>query len=369
MRQKKKQKRRRKERNRKMKQLKEGFTTGSCAAAASLASVIWQTTGTCPSVVEIDTPIKRILRLSVHKTEQYGKCYVIKDAGDDPDVTHGCHVESIVEIGAEEDGIVEFRAGIGIGIATQEGLKIQVGEPAINPIPRQMIQNEIKKIIGKRHAIVTISIPNGEELAKKTLNGKLGIIGGLSILGTTGIVRPMSEEALKDSLAYELQMRRKQGNEEILLVPGLAGERMARKYLKEPKYAIQMSNYVGFMLEQAGELGFKKAVLAGAVGKLMKLSAGIMNTHSHVADGRNEIICTHAGLLGARQEVLKELYESKTTEKAIEILKRENLMDVWQEIAKRGAYHAKIRTGYAMEVRVILFDKNGTIIGDSLEER
>ena len=123
------------------------------------------------------------------------------------------------------------------------------------------------------------------------------------------------------------------------------------------------------MLEQAGELGFKKAVLAGAVGKLMKLSAGIMNTHSHVADGRNEIICTHAGLLGASQEVLKELYESKTTEKAIEILKRENLMDIWQEIAKRGAYHAKIRTGYATEIRVILFDKNGTIIGDSLEER
>ena len=350
-----------------MKQLREGITTGSCAAAASLASVLWQTTGVCPEVVEIDTPIKRILRIPVYQTEQYGKCYVIKDAGDDPDVTHGCHVESFVSI-KEEEGEIEFQAGVGIGIATEEGLKIDVGEPAINPVPRQMIGHEIQKVIGKKGAIVTISIPNGEELAKKTLNGKLGIVGGLSILGTTGIVRPMSEEALKDSLYYELEMRRKQGNEEILLVPGLAGERMARKYLEEPKCAIQMSNYVGFMLEQAAELGYKKIVLAGAVGKLMKLAAGIMNTHSHIADGRNEIICTHAALLGATKDIIQELYESTTTEKAIQILKRENLMEIWQPIAEKAAYHASIRTGYQSQMRVVLFDKNGTILGDSNEQ-
>ena len=348
-----------------MKQLKEGITTGSCATGATLASALWQMTGTCPKEVEIDTPIGRILRIPVYETEQYGKCYVIKDAGDDPDVTHGCHVEALVELEEKEEGMITFCGGVGIGIATEEGLKIPVGEPAINPVPRQMMVHELKKVIGNRNAKVTISIPNGEELAKKTLNGKLGIMGGLSILGTTGIVRPMSEEALKDSLLFELQMRRKQGHRSVLLVPGVAGERMARKHFTETECAIQMSNYVGFMLEESAELGYRYALLAGAVGKLMKLSAGIMNTHSHVADGRNEIICTHSALLGARQDVIQELYESKTTEKAIEILKREHLMDVWNQIAKKAEYHCKIRTGYRMEVRVVLFDKNGKIIGDS----
>lgn len=352
-----------------MKELREGITTGSCATAAALASVIWQTTGSCPSEVEIDTPIGRILRIPVYQTEQYGKCYVIKDAGDDPDVTHACHVEAFVEIQKEQGGEVSFVAGIGIGIAREEGLKIAVGEPAINPVPRQMIANELKKIIGNTNATVTISIPNGSELAKKTLNEKLGIIGGLSILGTTGIVRPMSEEALKDSLAFELELRKKQGNDSVLLVPGLAGERMARKHFDKPECAIQMSNYVGFMLEEAAQLGYRSALIAGAAGKIMKLSAGIMNTHSHVADGRNEIICTHSALLGADRLVIEELYKSTTTEKAMEILRRENLMGIWQGIAKQAKYHCHIRTGYQMEIRVVLFDKNGMILGDSdLEE-
>ena len=348
-----------------MKQLREGITTGSCAAAASLASAMWQTTGTCPKEVEIDTPIGRILRIPVYQTNQYGKCYVIKDAGDDPDVTHGCHVESVVTIEKEQSGNITFVGGEGIGIATEKGLKIAVGEPAINPVPRQMITHELKKIIGDSNATVTISIPNGEELAKKTLNQKLGIIGGLSILGTTGIVRPMSEEALKDSLAFELEIRKKQGHDSILLVPGVAGERMARKHFHKPECAIQMSNYVGFMLEEAAELGYQSAVIAGAVGKIMKLSAGIMNTHSHIADGRNEIICTHSALLGAKKEVIEELYQSNTTEKAMEILRRENLMEIWNTIAKQGAYHCRIRTGYRMNIRVVLFDKEGNIIGDS----
>lgn len=350
-----------------MKQLREGFTTGSCATAAALASVLWQLEGTCPTEVTIDTPIGRQLTLSIHETDQYGKCYVIKDAGDDPDVTHGCHVEAFVTLEEEQAGVITFVKGEGIGVATEEGLKIPVGEVAINPVPRQMIQHELRKVIGQRNATVTISIPNGEELAKKTLNPKIGIVGGLSILGTTGIVRPMSEEALKDSLLVELEMRRKQGQTSILLVPGLAGEKMARKHFKEPQCSIQMSNYVGFMLEEAAELGYESVLLAGAAGKIMKLAAGIMNTHSHVADGRNEILCTHAALSGARREVIQQLYESKTTEKAMEVLKQEKLMDIWNAIAQQAKYHCSIRTGYRIDVRVVLFDKQGEIIGDSKE--
>lgn len=351
-----------------MKQLKEGITTGSCAAAAALASALWQITGSCPKEVEIDTPIGRILRIPVYQAEQYGKCYVVKDGGDDPDVTHGCHVEAIVTLQKEKEGKITFLGGTGIGIATQTGLKIDLGEPAINPVPRQMIQHELKKIIGDTNAIVTISIPNGEQLAKKTLNEKLGILGGLSILGTTGIVRPMSEEALKDSLAFELELRKKQGENQILLVPGLSGERMARKHFNTPKCAIQMSNYVGFMLEEAADLGYQFALLAGAVGKIMKLAAGIMNTHSHIADGRNEIICTHSALLGASQKIIKQLYQTTTTEQAIDILKKEGLMGIWDSIAKQAKYHCHIRTGYRMDIRIVFFDKNGEILGDSDRE-
>lgn len=347
-----------------MKQLKEGYTTGACATAASVASVLWQKTGKCPKYVQIDTPIGRTLVLDVFETEQFGKCYVIKDGGDDPDVTHGCQVHSFVELQEKEEGQILFCAGNGVGIVTEEGLKVSKGEPAINPVPREMMRKELEKLIGKQNAVITISIPDGEELAKKTLNPKLGIIGGLSILGTTGIVRPMSEDALKDSLLLELQMRKNQGVKELLLSPGLSGETMAKAYLGQDICSIQMGNYVGFMIEEAAELGFEKLIIAGAVGKILKLSAGIMNTHSHIADGRNEILCTHSALLGASKEVVQELYKTKTTKKAMEILRREGLMDIWKEIGKRAVDYCTVRSGYRLKVRVILFDDQGNAIGD-----
>lgn len=349
-----------------MKKLREGITTGSCATAAAVASAIWQKTGCCPAAVEIDTPIGRVLRIFVEMADQKGTCYVKKDGGDDPDITDGCHIEAKVEFLEGRDGFVLFKGGKGIGVVTEKGLKLSVGEPAINPVPRQMIQKELAKVIGDQNVQVTISIPNGEALAKQTLNKKLGIIGGLSILGTTGIVRPMSEEALKDSLALELSMRRKQGHKEILLVLGMAGERMAQQYLKEPIQTVQMGNYIGFMLEEASKLQYQSVIVAGAAGKIIKLAAGIMNTHSHMADGRKEVLCTHAALHGAKQEVIQKLYHSVTIEGAISILEQEHLMGIWQDIAKKGEEHCRIRSGYQMKVRVILFDRSGNVLGDSM---
>ena len=195
--------------------------TGGAAAAA-----IWQLTGQCPDVIKVETPIGKVLYLDVIPKE-FGTCAVIKDAGDDPDVTNGSEIVTTVQL-LEEKGDISFVGGEGIGRITQAGLKLPVGEPAINPVPRQMTEKALREIIGDRGAIVTVSVPNGDVLAKRTFNPRLGIVGGLSILGTTGIVRPMSEEAMKDSLLVELDMYARQGHRSILFVLGTTGENALR---------------------------------------------------------------------------------------------------------------------------------------------
>ena len=178
-----------------MKPLREGYTTGVCAAAAALASVLWQTTGTCPERIAYTLPSGKPLSLAVEPQEA-PICGIRKDAGDDPDQTNGCLVCAKVKIGTT-DGAVTFQAGEGVGIVTKKGLRVPVGEPAINPVPRTMITEAVRSVIGTRSAIVTVSVPNGEQIAERTFNGRLGIVGGISILGTTGVVRPMSEEAVR----------------------------------------------------------------------------------------------------------------------------------------------------------------------------
>ena len=242
-------------------QLREGVTTGTCAAACALASVLWQTKGICPESVSVDTPAGRRVCLEVI-AGKYAECAVIKDAGDDPDITDGCVVRALVTIGSE-NGAVTFEAGQGIGTVTLPGLKVPVGEPAINPVPRQMIETHIRKVIGEKSARVVISIDDGERLAARTFNPRLGIVGGLSVLGTTGIVRPMSEEAVKDSLAAELSVRRAL-TEHLVFVPGNGAEKVLRsKY--GPMPFVQISNYVGYMLDLAGQMGTRTILLAGYV--------------------------------------------------------------------------------------------------------
>ena len=229
------------------KKLREGFSTGSCMTGGAAASAVWQTTGRCPSVIRVDTPIGKTLYLDVVPKE-YGTCAIVKDGGDDPDVTHGCEIVTRLEI-LDYDGEITFAGGPGVGTVTQEGLKIPPGQPAINPVPRQMCEKALRKVIGDRAARVTVSVPGGEELAKKTFNPRLGIVDGISILGTTGIVRPMSEEAMKDSLLAELDMYANQGHREILFVLGSTGENALKEEFGDFRCILQVSNYIGFMIE------------------------------------------------------------------------------------------------------------------------
>lgn len=347
-----------------MKRLKEGYTTGSCAAAASLASALWQMTGICPTQVELETPAGVILHLEIQVVSE-GVCGVIKDSGDDPDETNGCMVTAKVEI-LSEAGPMQFCAGEGVGIVTRKGLKLPVGEPAINPVPRQMIEKAVRSVIGARSALVTISIPNGAELAVRTFNGRLGITGGLSILGTTGIVRPMSEEAVKESLCLELSMCRAEYGAACALVTGYAGEKYLRKQYANCGSIVLCSNYLGYLLDRAEEMGFTHILLAGRPGKLVKPAADIMYLHSHTASGQREVICTHAALAGASTEQVRQLYHCNTTAQMQEMLAAYGMgKSVWASIVESACDNCMRRTHGKIQVGMLLIDEQDQILAKS----
>ncbi len=273
--------------------LRFGYTTGSCAAAAARAAAIGLFQGNIPDVVEIDTPSGIKLRLNTldkQLSDTVACCAVQKDAGDDPDVTNGCLVHARVERTFSE--AIEIDGGEGVGRVTKPGLQVPVGHAAINPVPRRMIENAVRGAIGNGAGVrITISVPSGKILGEKTFNPKLGIIGGISIIGTTGIVRPMSEDAFKTSLLCGLDIARGIGYETVVLVPGNMGERSLLNLVTIPKdQIIQTSNFVGFMLDAARERCFQKVILAGHPGKLVKLLRGDFHTHSAVSKPANDIL-------------------------------------------------------------------------------
>ncbi len=351
--------------------LREGITTGTCAAAAAAASVIWQISGRCPEKIVIKTPSGKIVNVPVISGE-YPETAVKKDAGDDPDVTDGMLVYACVSYD-EDEGEITFIGGEGIGTVRRAGLKLPVGEWAINPVPRQMIEAQIRKYIGNCRASVTIRIPGGEETAKRTFNPRLGIEGGLSILGTSGIVRPMSEASVVASLKLGLDVAGSANHPYLTFVLGDTGEARMRAWLLanghniEETEFVQVSNYMGLMLDEAESLGVKKILIGGFAGKLVKVAADIMNTHSHIADGRMETLCTFAALNGAKIGVIRKIYDSLTVSEAMETIKTAGLMQIWDDIASKAAQKCVMRTHGQIEVGVVLLDKKGLCIGKSRE--
>ena len=347
-----------------MKQLREGFTTGSCAAAAALACCLWIRDGECPHQVCIIVPEGRQYTPCIIPHAD-GSCGVIKDSGDDPDITGGMQIISRVEL-TDSDGEIRFQAGEGVGTITQDGLKIPQGEAAINPVPRQMIEDAVRSVFGSRGAVVTVSIPGGREIAKKTFNPRLGIINGLSVLGTSGVVRPMSEDALKESLYAELKMRALQGAESILFTFGNQGEEAMKKICPHLPI-VQVSNYIGFMLDSALELGVKKLVIGGHPGKLAKIAAGVMQTHSKYADARREAIITQLALMGADVELLQKIQACVTTDAIMVLVQDAGLGAVWSRIARAAHRYASARVRGEIQIDVIITDTPGREIGRYME--
>ena len=349
--------------------LRGGFTTGAAAAAGVKAALIFFSANKIVREVEITALDGTILKIPIKNVERLGEkiiVEVIKDAGDDPDITNGVSIFTATKIVGKE---IIFRAGIGVGKITKAGLQLEVGEPAINPGPRQLIKN-VAKSFGVEGLEVEISIPKGIELAKKTLNPILGVEGGLSIIGSTGVLRPMSEEAFKNSLVPQIDVAKAAGFENLIFVPGKIGETIAKKFELPEGAIIQTSNFIGFMLEKAAEKNISKIILCGHLGKLIKVAAGIFHTHNRIADARLETLAAYSAAEGLSSSEVQKILNSSTTEEAAQIISKNNLEIVYKKIAERASFRAKRYVFEKIEVGTILANYAGEILGcDEIAEK
>ena len=356
--------------------LRYGWTTGSCAAAAAKAAALMLFSGEEFRQVRLMTSKGIELYLDVEDVTRLPdrvECAVRKYSGDDPDVTDGLLIYAKVEKGDEESsGLrVILDGGIGVGRVTKPGLEQQIGQAAINKVPRRMITEEVERICRAcgycGEMKVTISIPDGEETAKKTFNPRLGIVGGLSVLGTSGIVEPMSEKALTDTIYLEMKMLRESGYSCCYAVPGNYGMDFLTDQLGiNPDLAVKCSNYVGDTIDDAKLLGMKGLLLIGHVGKFIKLAAGVMNTHSRTADCRMEVFASHAAMAGADAAVVKEIMACLNTTEAVKILKDRGLLqDIMKTVMERITFYLRQRAGGELETGAVVFSGEEGILGQT----
>lgn len=347
-------------------ELRTGYSTGSCATGAIKAALLMLLEQREYTNIEILTLNGIELNLKVNDikiTPDHASCSIIKDAGDDPDITNGCKV--FAKVSLNTNGKINFFIGEGIGIVTKAGLPVEPGNPAINPGPLKMIRNNIQNFLPSGNGIdVTLWIPGGQQLAEKTLNPSLGIIGGISILGTTGIVYPMSEEAYKTSLVPQLKVVKAIGYDSVVLTPGRIGQRALGLLGFNEDIVVQTSNFIGYMLENAQKIGFKKIFLAGHPGKIAKISAGVFHTHNRVGDARMEAIAAVAGALGAKQETVINILDAPTTDMAIEIVNQdEELVNFWHVLAQRAAIRCEKYLFKKCQVEILITTSEGIPLG------
>ena len=349
-----------------------GVTTGTIATACSLAAIdaILDNSSDI-ACVKVETP-KKILDIIIDECKliSSSEAYAVahKNPYNDPDVTVDLAIISTVELfdKTDEESNVIITGGEGIGKITKPGLQIPVGDYAINPGPRSMIvKNLSDKIPEGKVAKVTISIPEGVDIAKKTMNPKLGIVGGISVLGTTGIARSMSSDAYKNSIVTQLDVAIASGIDDLVFVPGNIGEKLAIMDLGVTKEQIvQTGNFVGFMFEEAEKRGITEFTFFGHMGKLIKVAGGIFDTKHAVADGRREIMVTHAALCGADRKHLQQLFDSKTTDDMMDILNEIGLsVEVSNSIA--SAIRDRCKQRFDLDLDVILVDMEGNYLNNN----
>lgn len=366
------------------KALRRGITTGTCAAAAARAAAELLLLGIRKEMISVLTPKGISVSVPVQLSlESDRKCeyMVVKDSGDDPDVTNHAQIYVSVELlsETEESPRDVFRddrvkglflnGGHGIGKVTKEGLEQKPGLPAINAVPRSMIFGTVREVMslaecGKR-VLITVRVPNGEELAERTFNPKLGIVGGISILGTSGIIEPMSEKAIVDTIETQIRQLKALGADKLLVTPGNYGQDYAARRLGlDLAQSIKCSNYVGDTLDLAAAYGMRSFLLIGNVGKLVKLAAGIMNTHSRTADARCEIFAVHAVLCGGEGWMARKIMDCINTEEILGLLEQWELKDeVIMSLCTKITEHFNHRIGPSMRAGAILFSEKYGLLG------
>lgn len=356
------------------KKMKFGYTTGSCAAGAAKAAAKMLLTGREVGEVGLMTPKGIFLRLKIHHVTTgagWVSCAVCKDAGDDPDMTDGLEIFARAEKISMKEIVID--GGKGVGRITKKGLEQPVGSAAINRVPRAMIRQETEAVCaecGYEGGLkIVISIPRGEEIAVRTFNPRLGIVGGLSILGTSGIVEPMSEAALIKSIAVEMRQKAENGADYLLVTPGNYGTAFLKEHLNIPFAEAQMlkcSNYVGETIDEALDLGVKGMLFVAHIGKFVKVAAGIMNTHSRSADARAEIMAANALRAGISLAGAQKILEAVTTDEALEVIRGERLTEaVMQELTKRIDYYLDHRAYGRMLLGAVIFSNEYGYLGET----
>lgn len=360
------------------KELRKGFTTGSCGAAAAKAALYMLLTGSVKDEIEIITPGGAVFRTEVKdifRGENRVRCAVVKDGGDDPDVTTGLHVTAEVRAEERADGTLEIQieGGPGVGRVTLPGLDQPVGNAAINRVPRQMIEKELSEVaelLDFRGRIrVILSVPGGEAAAERTFNPRLGIEGGISILGTTGIVEPMSTRAILDTIRVELNQRKALGDRIAAVSPGNYGLNfMKETYGYDLNRSVKCSNYVGDTVDMVREMDFRGMLLTGHIGKLIKVSGGIMNTHSKEGDARMELLAAGVIRAGGSMDTLRGILNCRVTEEALGIIQAESpalLRTSMESVMDRILYYLRKRAGEELPVECILYSNEFGLLAAS----
>lgn len=362
---------------RNQKKLRFGYTTGSCAAGAARGAARLLLGEDEISEVELMTPKGILLHLETldrKRSENAASCAVRKDAGDDPDTTNGILVYAEVEkflIRSDMEDRIVIDGGIGVGRVTKPGLSQKVGEAAINPVPRAMILQAVEEIADQYHyeggLKVTISVPEGEKIARKTFNPRLGIVGGISILGTSGIVEPMSEKALIDSIRVEMTQHAAMGEQYMLVTPGNYGADYLREHMELPfEKNIKCSNYVGETIDMAVDMGVKGILFISHIGKFVKVAAGIMNTHSHSADARMEVLCSNAIRAGGDLACARSILQCNTTDEALRVLDENHILkETMKEVTDRIQFYLDHRSYQQILLGAVIFSNEYGYLGQT----
>ena len=347
--------------------LQRGFTSGTCAQAASKAAFLLLLSGEKEN--EVSITLKGGLQLTIPITgqipgENRASCGVIKDSGDDSDISHGKEFRADVQWSVSPG--IFIKGGMGVGTVTRSGLPVSPGEAAINPNPLRMIKRELVSLLPEGKGVtVTISVPEGEKLAKETWNPRLGIIGGISIIGTSGIIEPKSSKAYKASIALCMNVLRKSGSDSVYITPGYVGEGYLKKAENlNDEEIIKVGDHIGYALDAARSKGFKKIILVGHIGKMAKIASGIFNTHCKYGDARLETVAAYAAAAGASQYDVLKLLEMSMAEESVPFLKEIKLMKTFDLINKRIIERSLLRLKEEIFLNSIILDLKGQVLSE-----
>ena len=352
--------------------LRKGFTTGTTATAATVAAIRTLLNQEPQETVTVHAANGKTAIFDVEQTdfdEQQASCAIKKDGGDDQDATDGALIFATVKL--RDDNEIHLDGGKGVGRVTKEGLANKPGMPAINPTPRRVIKAAAREEVGEKRGVdIVISVPEGERIAKLTYNPRLGIVGGISILGTSGVVTPMSESSWKHSISIEMNIHRKRSDNTIVLVPGNYGEDFAKDELGIPSAKIvQMSNFVGYVLHETQRLGFTKVLIVGDLGKMIKVAGGIFSTHSKDADARAEIMVANLALMGGVPTAfLRKINQCLTTISMIKMIDEAGYQEVYQMIADKIELRAEKLLAHRephVEIDAVIFSRESGFLAAS----